>query len=712
MTTPVKFRSGSEYLRQATTLKTASHCLSLKSLTTNFDIQTGTEKQRKMVGTRSSARLAAAKEDKKKRVAENDEDTEVDSAGPSTTQKRTATKPPTKRARKAKEPAPASADETESTNVDVPKVPKEVNAPAKKGRARTKKAVVGEQQDEDGDVKMEEAEEDNKKGKKGKKGDTSNVNALVDPSCPLIGSHRVYKSRGVIYDATLNQTNIGQNNNKYYYIQLLETKPEVQQHITYAVWTHWGRVGENGQNGLFDNLDLEGALAKFEEKFKAKTALTWSQRHQDPRNNKYTFIERDYEESDEPTPSKTSPSKTKKEPFTSAETETCTLSPEIQSLLSLIFSKTVMQNTLASLKYDSNKLPLGKLSKNTIRKGFTALKALAEVIEDPKKAQEEHGADYLSVLKSLTSQYYTVIPHVFGRTQPPVINNVEMVKMEVELIESLGDMEIATELMEAAITKEDEDGGKKPHPLDQQYAGLNLEEMTLVDPKSTEYKHLSLYLQKTHGPTHTTPLEIEQIFRITRLKEEERYSAGRFDAFEEERDDRRLLWHASRVSNFGGILSQGLRIAPPEAPVTGYDYGKGVYFADMVSKSCGYCCHGLSNNTGLLLLCEVQLGNPQYESWPLDPAAASHAKQANALATRAPGQTQPVKWMDAGVVNKKLSGVQMPETKGNPLKAIKPPKKTRSSFEKYTEYIVYNVAQIQMRYLFRCKFDPKDTHYD
>ena len=30
-----------------------------------------------------------------------------------------------------------------------------------------------------------------------------------------------------------------------------------------------------------------------------------------------------------------------------------------------------------------------------------------------------------------------------------------------------------------------------------------------------------------------------------------------------------------------GILSQGLRIAPPEAPVTGYMFGKGVYFADV-----------------------------------------------------------------------------------------------------------------------------------
>ncbi len=34
--------------------------------------------------------------------------------------------------------------------------------------------------------------------------------------------------------------------------------------------------------------------------------------------------------------------------------------------------------------------------------------------------------------------------------------------------------------------------------------------------------------------------------------------------------NRRMLWHGSRSTNFAGILSQGLRIAPPEAPVTGY----------------------------------------------------------------------------------------------------------------------------------------------
>merc|ERR1712110_531982 len=39
----------------------------------------------------------------------------------------------------------------------------------------------------------------------------------------------------------------------------------------------------------------------------------------------------------------------------------------------------------------------------------------------------------------------------------------------------------------------------------------------------------------------------------------------------------------------GGILKNGLKIAPPEAPVTGYMFGKGVYFADACSKSAHYC---------------------------------------------------------------------------------------------------------------------------
>lgn len=77
-----------------------------------------------------------------------------------------------------------------------------------------------------------------------------------------------------------------------------------------------------------------------------------------------------------------------------------------------------------------------------------------------------------------------------------------------------------------------------------------------------------------------------------------------------------LLWHGSRLSNYAGILSQGLRIAPPEAPVTGYMFGKGVYFADMVTKSANYCGTSKHHPVGCILLCDVALGsmNDKFEA--------------------------------------------------------------------------------------------------
>ena len=78
----------------------------------------------------------------------------------------------------------------------------------------------------------------------------------VDETCPLAGktsdrhfsgltltgTHRVYIGEdGMIYDAALNQTNAGNNNNKFYRIQIL-----VSGAGDYKTWTRWGRVGEAG----------------------------------------------------------------------------------------------------------------------------------------------------------------------------------------------------------------------------------------------------------------------------------------------------------------------------------------------------------------------------------------------------------------------------------------------------------------------------------
>lgn len=151
--------------------------------------------------------------------------------------------------------------------------------------------------------------------------------------------------------------------------------------------------------------------------------------------------------------------------------------------------------------------------------------------------------------------------------------------------------------------------------------------------------------------------------------------------------NRQLLWHGSRLTNYVGILSQGLQIAPPNAPVTGYMFGKGIYFANMVSKSGNYCYTSRSSSTGILLLCEVALG----DSLPLKTAdyeAAEAARRANCHSTHGVGRTQPNPAEFASLPTDK--DVIVPCGQGIDSKAA-------GLSLLYDEFIVYNINQVRIR---------------
>lgn len=329
-------------------------------------------------------------------------------------------------------------------------------------------------------------------------------------------------------------------------------------------------------------------------------------------------------------------------------------------------------------------MPLGKLSKATILRGFQTLKDLSVVLQNSAPTNGGAGVEDLSNL------FYSIIPHVFGRDRPPVINSEQMVKREIELLETLADMKDA-----ANILKQEVDSMNRVHPLDRQFNGLGLREMTPLDPNKAEYQLLERYLVDTRGATHHLNYEVEDIFRIERNGEKDRFDQS---VFAGPVRDRRLLWHGSRVTNFGGILSQGLRIAPPEAPVSGYMFDKGVYLADMSSKSANYCCSYISDNTALLLLCEAELGKPMQELSNSRYNAAETAKAAGCWSTFGKGGTGPSLWKDASCLHSSLAGVKMPSTRRVPPGPTKVP-----SSLLYNEYICYDVAQIRLRYLFRVK---------
>merc|ERR1719370_2014064 len=108
---------------------------------------------------------------------------------------------------------------------------------------------------------------------------TKKINNMLpcEKACPKFGAAGIVceDATGAPYACVLNQTNIAQNNNKYFIIQVI--KEFNTDH--YYTWIHWGRVGYNGQNSLVDcGGDKAKAIVTFEKKFKEKTVNHWDDR--------------------------------------------------------------------------------------------------------------------------------------------------------------------------------------------------------------------------------------------------------------------------------------------------------------------------------------------------------------------------------------------------------------------------------------------------
>lgn len=483
----------------------------------------------------------------------------------------------------------------------------------------------------------------------------------VDSLCGLKDNTHVFTEGDDIWDVMLNQTNVMNNNNKYYLIQLLEDNRAKK----YYVWQRWGRVGFNGQSNLVTcGADLDKAKIIFTKKFTDKTKNDWEDRHNFEKvPGKYDLLIMDYNADQEEKDAVDAPIKEEKPVLESK------LDKRIQNLIELICNVQAMEEMLKEMKYDTKKAPLGKLTTDQIKAGYEALKRIDTCVRN---------SDFGSNLVKACDEFYTRIPHCFGMKRPPLIRTTEEVKIKLDLLEALGDIQIAVK----ALQDEEE---SLEHPVDKHYKTLHCA-MTPLDHDHDDFKMIAKYLENTHASTHNQyHMELLDVFSLEHEKK----------AFTDV-GNRMLLWHGSRLTNWVGILSQGLRIAPPEAPVTGYMFGKGIYFADMSSKSANYCFATRSKNVGMLLLSEVSLGK------------CNELLAADYTADKLPPECQSVKGLgrvapDAKDTYTMPDGVVVPFGKSTDTGVVNP----RGYTLNYNEYIVYNTNQVRMRYLVKVKFNFK-----
>ncbi|XP_050442642.1 poly [ADP-ribose] polymerase [Adelges cooleyi] len=482
----------------------------------------------------------------------------------------------------------------------------------------------------------------------------------VEPQSELQHKAHVYKHNNVVWNANLCLSDVQSGKNSYYKIQLLES--DNKNSSRYWVFRSWGRIGTTiGGFKTVEHETLEDAKTEFEYYYEDQTGNLWK--------NKNSFVKI----AGKKVPVDTDYGQDETKSLDTFSNLKCKLPDPVQKLIRLLFDVEAMKRVMYEFELDLQKMPLGKLSRKQMQLAYTTLTNLNNIMDSDEECNKQ------GKIIETTNRFYTLIPHDFGIKNPPLINTKEILNEKLEIITNLMEIEIAYNMMDDKCSKD-----STLHPLDSHYLKLN-SVIEVLDSKMNEFSIIEQYIRNTHAETHGTyTLDIKDVFKVVRSGEEKRFKPFK------KLHNRKMLWHGSRVTNFAAILSQGLRIAPKEAPVTGYMFGKGIYFADMVSKSANYCMATHTNNSGLLLLCEVALGN-------MDEHKQSHYVEklpAGKHSCKGIGRTMPNPAESILIDDK----VEVPL--GKPV-----PSNVNDTVLLYNEFIVYDISQVKIRYMVKVDFN-------
>jgi poly [ADP-ribose] polymerase len=479
----------------------------------------------------------------------------------------------------------------------------------------------------------------------------------IDPESGLEDVAHVFRQDGVLFTSVLSFTDIQTNKNSFYKLQVLQSDAGRE----FWLFRSWGRIGTKIGNTKLEKFhSAESACEQFETLFEEKTGNMWNspvpfRKHP----SKYYPVEVDYDD-DEKVKKMVEKSKIPSK-----------LKPQVRDLINMLFDIDTMKQTMLEFELDLDKMPLGRLSKKQLHDAYQVLTDLNELVSSGASNNEFIG---------LSNKFFTLVPHNFGMNKAPVIDTLEMIQTKRDILDNLIEVEIAYSMLQ-------QDTGDELNPLDAHYGQLKTD-LKPLDHNSEDFKLLSQYVQNTHAATHKEySLEIIDVFAVERQGEKRRFKPFK------KLHNRQLLWHGSRLTNYVGIMSHGLKIAPPEAPVTGYMFGKGIYFADSVSKSANYCATSKKNDIGLMLLSEVALGDMH------------ELTAANERIKKPPAGKHSVKGVGKSFPNDSQAHLR-PDGVKIPLGNLETDNKMKSSLL-YNEYIVYDVAQVNIQYLLKMKFHYK-----
>ena len=492
--------------------------------------------------------------------------------------------------------------------------------------------------------------------------------ALVDGRSGLRdkGGRVVADADGRLYHAVLHKVDLRYGEYGLYvayHLQLLHNPVS----DLYVLYTSWGGIWDmqcNPQRQTTPFTDMGLAVKEFRKVFLSKTGNKWEALPTEPfekKPKKYQWIQ--------------NPPPTREQKLRRRPAATPALLPppgpghvpsqlpeEHRALMALLVDVKGLRRATQATPLDVELLTLEDLDRKPLLEAKEVLLKLRDVVQrteaiqteiqalsNPESGPEPPGArDALhserAALADRVLEYsnavYEILPLQAGWQHPKALDRMRKVQGMLHHIETLLDVEYAKKVVLAARHR-----ASVRDPLDYAYAATGAT-LKALSPAEDVYVMIAQYMQRGLQAGGTPP-KINALFSVDCPAER-----NRFDRI----GNHRLLWHGTHASNVIAILTQGLRVAPPDAESHGTAFGRGIYFADVFRKSWAYC--GGDRGRGepqqrVMLLCEVALGTSKaitQSQYMERPVAGTHS-------TKALGQSGPDK---AGDLVLRGSGAVIP----------------------------------------------------
>ncbi len=389
----------------------------------------------------------------------------------------------------------------------------------------------------------------------------------------------------VLKKAVLQVTDIKTNRNKYYCVELHSGGKK------FRVYTHYGRTDDLDSNPdagvkesrYFDSsAEADVAYAKI---YKEKTSKTKGYREVSLASSKIGSHQsrgKSSGEIDDKTLAKLAKVKDK-----AVAAPTVTISQEIQSLVATLYKEAtnaLVSTVNVAITANGIETPLGVLTIGQIDKGQAILDQIATTFQKKKKDQD--------LLQDLSGQFFTAIPHKFGRSREAALLAV------IDSANKINEKQDTLQLMRDMLNVNGKTNVLANSDIVKKYQALKCE-ISHLAPSSAEYKKIAKYIVQNDGKY----LKIKNIFQINRPEESAEFNT--------QVGNERQLFHGSAARNWVGILSRGLLL--PKIVVTlgvtrtdGGWLGDGIYFGSEVDTAHNYAGYG--SGSRYITVAEVALG--------------------------------------------------------------------------------------------------------